>query len=68
MSGADCTPALDVTHRHIRGVLGLHCAGRRAGTGCDEMPFRLFVKYARMKKMSPGYAGQIRVQRNIAAL
>ena len=56
MSGADCTPAPDVTHRHIRGVLGLHCVGGRAGTGTDEMRFRLFVKFARMKKSRNGYA------------
>ena len=35
--GGDCTPALDVTHRHIRGVLGLHCVGGRAGTGGRAM-------------------------------
>lgn len=32
--GGDCTPAPDVAHRHIRSVLGLHCVGGRAGTGC----------------------------------
>lgn len=43
MSGADCTPAPDVTHRHIRGVLGLHCAGGRAGTGDVVMMSALVV-------------------------
>lgn len=37
MSGADCTPAPDVTHRHIRGDLGLHCVGGRAGTGGEAV-------------------------------
>lgn len=56
MSGADCTPAPDITHRHIRGVLGLHCVGGRAGTGCDEMPSQLVVKYARILIAAGDYA------------
>lgn len=51
MSGADCTPAPDVTHRHIRGDLGLHCAGGRAGTGDGGVG--LFVRNARMKNRRP---------------
>ena len=43
MSGADCTPAPDVTHRHIRGDLGLHCVGGRAGTGGVARPRAVFV-------------------------
>lgn len=66
--GGDCTLEGMGAHRHIGGGMGLHCAGGRAGTGCDEMPFRLVVKYARMKKLSPGYADQIIVQWNIAAM
>lgn len=44
MSGADCTPAPDVTHRHIRGDLGLHCAGGRAGTGVKVVVAESFFR------------------------
>lgn len=57
MSGADCTPAPDVTHRHIRGVLGLHCVGGRAGTG-GGVPgaVRIFRGKCTNKKIDGGYA------------